>query len=602
MTGYSVRHVRAHLGRVGDIERKAVIESDPVYIALLRRASPGERVMRVWISSTFRDMQRERDYLLRFTFPQLREICELSDVTFVEVDLRWGITEKEVANDQVLEIVLSEIDRCRPYFVGLVGERYGWIPASIPESTLARYAWLKQFQGCSTLEIEALHAVLREDTAPSEALFYFRDPSISASIEAQQGLDRAEENAHAKTQLARLKHQVRTAASQGRCSLRDNFQTPEELGEWVLRDLTAKIKPQQALHTLDVESARHLTFAKRNVQTYLQRRGHFEQLDAALLSDGKPLLVTGAVGIGKSALLANWALQRQESHRIEIVITHFAGSVPDSTDPIRATRRIMHELRRSCYLSMEVPEAADDVRRRFRDFLSAAKEGERLIFVVDGLESFEGLEEAIDLDWLLDMSAVSCGVIASSSDTRIAQALLKRGWSEFPLLDLTISEREELIASFLSSYSRRLGSHQVERIVSAPQAGNPLYLTSLLGELRVVGSFERLDLMIDHHLGAASVPALFEQILERLESDFGQEFVNQSLALVWKSPRGLSEEEILDFADRAGIAVSAGAWKQLARAARALLLETAGRFRIYHPAWRTAVRHRYCGLTGDDPI
>jgi hypothetical protein len=47
------------------------------------------------------------------------------------VDLRWGITDEQKAEGQVLPICLAEIKRCRPYFIGLLGERYGWIHEEI---------------------------------------------------------------------------------------------------------------------------------------------------------------------------------------------------------------------------------------------------------------------------------------------------------------------------------------------------------------------------------------------------------------------------------------------------------------------------------------
>lgn len=34
------------------------------------------RVIRVFVSSTLRDMQAERDELIKRTFPQLRKLCE----------------------------------------------------------------------------------------------------------------------------------------------------------------------------------------------------------------------------------------------------------------------------------------------------------------------------------------------------------------------------------------------------------------------------------------------------------------------------------------------------------------------------------------------
>jgi hypothetical protein len=49
-----------------------------------------DRVVRVFISSTFRDMFRERDILVKRIFPQLRKLYEDRFVTWGEVDLRWG--------------------------------------------------------------------------------------------------------------------------------------------------------------------------------------------------------------------------------------------------------------------------------------------------------------------------------------------------------------------------------------------------------------------------------------------------------------------------------------------------------------------------------
>ena len=51
-----------------------------------------ERQIRVFISSTFKDMQDEWDVLVKKVFPQLRKLCEERAVAWTEVDLRWGIT------------------------------------------------------------------------------------------------------------------------------------------------------------------------------------------------------------------------------------------------------------------------------------------------------------------------------------------------------------------------------------------------------------------------------------------------------------------------------------------------------------------------------
>ena len=103
-----------------------------------------DRQIRVFISSTFRDMQAERDHLVKFIFPQLRKLCESRGVTWGEVDLRWGVTDEQAADGKVLPICLEEIKRCRPYFIGLLGERYGWIPEVLPADLVEREPWLAE--------------------------------------------------------------------------------------------------------------------------------------------------------------------------------------------------------------------------------------------------------------------------------------------------------------------------------------------------------------------------------------------------------------------------------------------------------------------------
>ena len=53
--------------------------------------------VRVFISSTFQDMHAERDHLVKRVFPQLRERLLPYRIHLIDIDLRWGITEEELA-------------------------------------------------------------------------------------------------------------------------------------------------------------------------------------------------------------------------------------------------------------------------------------------------------------------------------------------------------------------------------------------------------------------------------------------------------------------------------------------------------------------------
>jgi nephrocystin-3 len=132
------------------------------------------RTVRVFISSTFRDMQAERDWLVKRVFPALRQHLEPQRIHLVDIDLRWGITRQQADNDQVLGLCLQQIDECRPFFLGLLGGRYGWVPSKFPVEVGARYGWTQHYTGKSVTELEILHGVLNDPAMHGRALFCFR--------------------------------------------------------------------------------------------------------------------------------------------------------------------------------------------------------------------------------------------------------------------------------------------------------------------------------------------------------------------------------------------------------------------------------------------
>src|SRR5690606_27852479 len=50
-------------------------------------------------------------------------------VCIQEIDLRWGITEEQAKRGEVVGLCLDGIESAKPYFVCMIGKRYGWIPA-----------------------------------------------------------------------------------------------------------------------------------------------------------------------------------------------------------------------------------------------------------------------------------------------------------------------------------------------------------------------------------------------------------------------------------------------------------------------------------------
>jgi hypothetical protein len=203
-------------------------------VAKLGEQSPFQerRVIRVFVSSTFRDMQDEREELIKRIFPQLRSLCESRGGTWVEVDLRWGITEEQQRQGQVLPICLAEARRCRPYFIGLLGERYGSVLNQFDRNVLAQEPWLAGQEGRSVTELEIEYAVLNDPAMAGHSYFYFRDPNYSREIESRIA-GREPLDADSLRKLASLKNRIRKSAF----PVRENYRSARELGELVLADL-----------------------------------------------------------------------------------------------------------------------------------------------------------------------------------------------------------------------------------------------------------------------------------------------------------------------------------------------------------------------------
>src|SRR6266550_4652914 len=101
------------------------------------------KTVRVFISSTFRDMHAERDHLVKVVFPALRERLEKHRVYLIDIDLRWGVTRDQAENDEALDLCLQQIDECRPFFIGILGERYGYVPTKARDWTRTLYGWVQ---------------------------------------------------------------------------------------------------------------------------------------------------------------------------------------------------------------------------------------------------------------------------------------------------------------------------------------------------------------------------------------------------------------------------------------------------------------------------
>jgi tetratricopeptide (TPR) repeat protein len=548
---------------------------------------PKNRQIRVFISSTFTDMQREREVLIKQIFPQIRTLCRQREVEFREVDLRWGVTE-EAKLDAAVQICLQEINQCHPFFIGLLGERYGKVHP--PEKFQALHevhsqlAWLKGYPDQSSVTDLEIQQAVFQSGVPVEELaktmhFYFRDPKSADSVKYRE-----EENSPGWGKLRQLKAKICASG----LPVTEYFNSAE-LSKLVLEHLTQVINrlfPEGSQPTrLEKEAWEHEAFARSRTLAYIPRRADFQRLEEHVASEeALPLVIVGESGIGKSALLANWALDYRQRQPQAKVIFHFIGSSPYSTDVVTMLKRIMGELKQHypLALSQEIPAAPEEVVKQLPLWLASAGPG-RTILILDGLNQLSG--DGQSLTWLPEFIPAHIRLLVSTLPEKVDRPQ----WSHFEVTALSEEERLQLIPTFLGVWSKALSPGRVKAIATAPQTANPLYLRVLLEELRVFGSHDQLKPKIDDYLAASSVTALYQKVLRRLEEDYGEELVQRAFRLLWAARRGITESELLEMLP---VSITTS-WPYLYLAVQEALVNRGGVLNFFHDYLRQAVEGSY---------
>lgn len=138
----------------------------------------------VFITSTFRDMHAERDHLHHVAFPELEERLKARFHHLKLIDLRWGVDTVTLGEGEehdkellILKVCLAEIKRSRPFLIGILGVRYGWLP---PKTRLEAAAQEEGFAfeaaGKSITALELEFVVFSDPHQRRGCRFYLREP------------------------------------------------------------------------------------------------------------------------------------------------------------------------------------------------------------------------------------------------------------------------------------------------------------------------------------------------------------------------------------------------------------------------------------------
>jgi hypothetical protein len=514
--------------------------------------------IRIFISSTFKDMQDERDYLMQVVFPSLYSYCAERNILLQALDLRWGITEEQERQGKVVELCLKAIENTRPFFIGLLGERYGWVPDKEKRDEIAQktsvfeeYPEIKAMleEGMSITEVEIQQGVLRSKEEV-HAYFYFRSPSITSDDNDSRETDSAK--------IQRLKDLKKTLKPVR------GYEFPEDLGKLVEKDfkeLIDSLYPDEEPGAVEKDRLQQRFFLKSKTAVYVPGP-EIEALDKFTEGDGQCLVITGEGGIGKSALLANW-IQNREGRNDEKIIYNFIGQSNSLAD--------FHFIGQPQYLkgfdiitkwlTYELMDAYDldfmpigfeglkpyNDKAELQYQLNSIKDKGRIIIVLDGIDRLSNENEKMPA-WLPELPPNVKLIISMRKCRPKTDFFAGINCSFVPVSALNTERRKKLIKDYLEYFGKALRDNQIEKIAAHKMNANPLALCTLLDELRVFGVFEKLDAEINRYLQARDTAALFTLVLERLEKAFNYDknsnYVKDVLSLIYVSGNGLSQSDI----------------------------------------------------------
>lgn len=562
-----------HIDKLYNIPSQPVAKDTETAALIQLPATPNMRWrgVRVFISSTFRDMHAERDILVHTVFPELRRRAAQHCLYVQEVELRWGVTEEE--SGRAVELCLSEVCRSQ-MLVGILGERYGLVPSRPALPDLPQYSWLDSSpEGLSVTEMEIRQfQALYPDSAHNRMFCYFRMPNLSRAVPVAWRADFAPESKEAESKMSNLKNRILNSAVKvtkdypcewgGVVDGKPYVKGLEHFGKAVLEDLWGAVLSQFIEEAEEADPSSDISRQEVH-QGALQRLfyGRAKLLREALGKvreaqvKGGLLLLEGAPGEGKSvfmAALANALRTAEKSQNTCDVISYYTDVSQSACNVENLLRCLVQCLRRRKETDKEtpLPPSYKDLMAEFHSQLRDTKKGRPLAILVDGADLIQDGQGHLMSDWIPQQLPQGVSLVVSFKSTSLLLQNLakKKGSLLFPLGQLSLPDRKEIVQKELEVYGKKLSdsafNNQLQTLLMKKGAVSPLYLHLACEELRSFASFEKMKENLQSL--PQSVCQLVQRSLTRLQAQYPQygDALHWALAALTVSTTGLRERDL----------------------------------------------------------
>lgn len=514
------------------------------------------RIIRVFISSTFKDLDVERNYLAKKVFPLIRNQLEKYNITLVDIDLRWGITEEDAKNNKIAKICLEQIENTKPFFIGILGDRYGWAP----DSQMFHEVGIEKlsYEGLSITEIEIQYGVLR-NKEQMHAAFFLRTTSSTA--------DTYNETSASKQKLHRLKEQIKRSSYP-----HFEFTDAEQLGRQVTDAIMQWVEQTYDLQSFSklaqIEAEQKYIKANRKIG-YIPHKHFASDINRFMESDFRFWIIRGVDGSGKRAFMVNAAEYIREHQQADSVIEYYFEDGGDKEDIGDAEIFITEQIKN--HIGWVIPEA-----EWINDYTLPLSFNQLMksIYLSDPMKKWVLVLGGIHLFDLKDLKNWLCWIAKLPPHIKVIFAIGEHYMQKNAIQDILYKEannileigyflwdrpdRVKIITEYFSFYGKNVQPEICDTILHSPCQilgynvfHNHFALRLLLNEMRVYGNFDTLGQYVAE-LSTHSDDAMhfYRALLSNWQKEYDisdNNMVIKILCILLNSKNGVSERDILDF-------------------------------------------------------
>lgn len=488
--------------------------------------------IRLFLSSTFKDMNEVRSHLAINVFPYTRKKFFKKGINFSWIDLRWGITNEDAQAGLVIPQCLQAINESN-IFIGIIGDYYGTTLCrtdieALDLSEEIKYQLINYLDlsnqndriddRISVTEIEIFYGILNNSRIKNSCFFIKENESIEDTrinkliLKIKQG-GYTYHSYSSKEQLGRLLTNYLFNYYQTHYSDDNNDELHKEsmIQQTILESYLDDYHSDEEFKDLDFNLGRVKWDKDRGFFNY--KRFYHSNNHA----------VVGEWGCGKSSLIANWINRIEKTNEYNVVY-YFVNSYSSYTTPSEIANYLSYMILKVDEYNnkINVSELAEDPIDKLKYLLAKTYENvsKPLVIAIDGVENLEDNKESKYLEWIGHVHPYVYFVIsAKNNDDSILH---------FKDLGIEIQECPRLnegllrtfIDNYLKQYHKNINDKYLDKIMGSSVLKSPLMLRRFLDLLIACDNNNSLENTINEFTVTTTKQAFIALYLDKLGTYF----------------------------------------------------------------------------------